>query len=104
MGWYPETPIIIHAQIEQNGLCREEQQKVLVFGLNQVLDAKGTYSVSGWVITLCVQTLQSLGTFTGASHPEIQCRLHNLDIESRVIYLHCLYGGLCDSSEMRKIA
>jgi len=24
MGWYPETPIIIHAQIEQNGLCREE--------------------------------------------------------------------------------
>jgi len=24
IGWYPETPIIIHAQIEQNGLCREE--------------------------------------------------------------------------------
>jgi len=23
-GWYSETPIIIHAQIEQNGLCREE--------------------------------------------------------------------------------
>jgi len=22
--WYPETPIIIHALIEQNGLCREE--------------------------------------------------------------------------------
>ena len=21
---YPETPIIVHAQIEQNGLCREE--------------------------------------------------------------------------------
>jgi len=21
---YPETPIIIHGQIEQNGLCREE--------------------------------------------------------------------------------
>jgi len=24
IGWYLETPIIIHAQIEQNGLCREE--------------------------------------------------------------------------------
>jgi len=24
IGWYPKTPIIIHAQIEQNGLCREE--------------------------------------------------------------------------------
>jgi len=24
IGWYPETQIIIHAQIEQNGLCREE--------------------------------------------------------------------------------
>jgi len=24
IGWYPETPIIIHAQIEHNGLCREE--------------------------------------------------------------------------------
>jgi len=24
IGWYPETPIIIHAQIEQNELCREE--------------------------------------------------------------------------------
>jgi len=23
-GWYPETPIIIQAQIEYNGLCREE--------------------------------------------------------------------------------
>ena len=102
MGWYPETPIIIHAQIEHNGLCREEQQEVLVFELDQVLDAKGTYLVSGWVIIPCVQTLQSLGTFTGASHPEIQCRLHNPDIESRVIYLYCLCGGLCDSSENDK--
>jgi len=50
----------------------------------------------------CVQTLQSLGTFTGASHPEIQCRLHNQDIKSRVIYLHCLCGGLCDSGENDK--
>ena len=102
MGWYPETPIIILAQIEQNGLCREEQQEVLVFGLDQVLDANGTYPVSGWVITPCVQTLQSLGTFTGASHLEIQCRLHNSDIESRVIYLHYLYGRLCDSGENDK--
>ena len=62
----------------------------------------GTYLGSGWVITPCVQTLQSLGTFTGASHPEIQCRLHNQDIKSRVIYLHCLCGGLCDSGENDK--
>ena len=58
--------------------------------------------MSGWVITPCVQTLQSLGTFTGASHPEIQCRLHNPDIESSVIYMHYLCGGLCDSGENDK--
>jgi len=45
----------------------------------------GTYLGSGWVITPCVQTLQSLGTVAGASHQEIRCRLHNLDIESRVM-------------------
>jgi len=55
-----------------------------------VLDAKETYPVSGRVITPCVQTLQSLGTFTGASHQEIQCHLHNPDIESRVMYLCCV--------------
>ena len=85
MGWYPETPIIIQAQIEQNGLCREEQQEVLVFGLDQVLDAKGTYPVSGRVIAPCVHTLQSLGTVTCASHQELQCSLHNPDIESKVM-------------------
>jgi len=51
--------------------------------------------------SLC-PTLQSLGTVTCASHPEIQCRLHNPDIESRVIYLHCGCGGLCDSGENEK--
>ena len=40
------------------------------------------------MITPCAQTLQSLGTFTGASHQEIRCRLHNSNIESRVIYLY----------------
>jgi len=52
-----------------------------------VLDAKGTYLGSGRVITPCAQTLQSLGTVTGACHQEIQCRLHNPDIQSRVMYL-----------------
>jgi len=47
----------------------------------------GTYLGSGWVITPCVQTLQSLGTVTGASHQEIRCRLHNPDIESKVMYM-----------------
>jgi len=37
------------------------------------------------VITPCVQTLQSLGTVAGASHQELQCRLHNPDIESRIL-------------------
>ncbi|QCD93298.1 hypothetical protein DEO72_LG5g1371 [Vigna unguiculata] len=45
----------------------------------------GTYPGSGWVITPWVQTLQSLGTIAGASHQEIRCRLHNPDIESRVM-------------------
>jgi len=45
----------------------------------------GTYLGSSWVITPCVQTLQSLGTVAGASYQEIQCRLHNPDIESRVM-------------------
>jgi len=54
------------------------------------------------VITPCAQSLQSLGTFTGASHPEIQCRLHNSDVESRVIYLYCVCGGLCDSGEKER--
>ena len=56
-----------------------------MFGLDQVLDAKGTYCGNRRVITPCVQTLQSLGTVTSASHQELQCRLHNLDIESRII-------------------
>ena len=81
-GWYPETPIIIQAQIEQNGLCRVEQQEVLVVGLDQVLDVEGTYPGNGQVNTPCVQTLQSLGTVTGASHQELQRHLHDPDIES----------------------
>jgi len=32
----------------------------------------------------CVQTLQSLGTVTGASHQELQRHLHNPDIESMI--------------------
>jgi len=54
------------------------------------------------VITPCVQTLQSLGTFTGASHQGIRYRLHNLDIESRVIYMYCVCGGLCDFGRNEK--
>ena len=60
----------------------------------------GTYLGSGWVITLCVQTLQSLGTVAGASHQEIRCRLYNPDIESRVMYMCC--GGLYDSGDNEK--
>ena len=98
IGWYPETPIIIHAQIEQNGLCREEQQEVLVFGLDPVLDVKGTYPGNGRVITPCVQTLQSLGTVAGASHQELQCRLHNPDIESRILIIE-----LCVMSDVNYV-
>jgi len=54
------------------------------------------------VITLYVQTLQSLRTVTGAHHQEIRCRLHDLDIESRVIYLYYVCGGLCDSGKNEK--
>jgi len=64
------------------------------------LDVEGTYPGNGRVNTPCVQTLQSLGTVTGASHPEIQCRLHNPDIESRVTYMCC--GGLYDSGDNEK--
>ncbi|QCD96959.1 hypothetical protein DEO72_LG6g1669 [Vigna unguiculata] len=53
--------------------------------IDLVLDAKGTYPGNGRVITPCVQTLQSLGTVAGASHQELQCRLHNPDIESRIL-------------------
>jgi len=63
---------------------------------------EGTYPGNGRVNTPCVQTLQSLGTIAGAGHQEIRCRLHNPDIESRVIYLHCVWGGLCDSGENEK--
>ena len=98
IDWYPETPIIICAQIEQNGLCREEQQEVLVFGLDPVLDAKGTYPGNGRVINPCVQTLQSLGTVAGASHQELQCRLHNPDIESRILIV-----GLCVVSDVNDV-
>jgi len=37
-----------------------------------------------------------------SSHQEIRCRLHNSDIEFRVMYMCC--GGLYDSVIMRKIA
>ena len=60
----------------------------------------GTYPGSGWVITPCVQTLQSLGTVAGASHQEIRCHLHNPHIESRVMYMCC--GGLYDSCDNEK--
>ena len=64
------------------------------------LDVEGTYPGNGRVNTPCVQTLQSLGTVTGASHQEIRCRLHNPDIESRVMYMCC--GGLYDSGDNEK--
>jgi len=38
----------------------------------------------------------------GASHQEIQCRLHNPDIESRVMYMWCVFGGLYDSGDNEK--
>ena len=52
------------------------------------------------MITLCVQTLESLRTVTGASHQEIRSRLHNPDIESIVMYMCC--GGLYDSGDKEK--
>ena len=60
----------------------------------------GTYPGSGWVITPCVQTLQSLGIVAGASHQEIRCCLRNPDIEFRVMYMCC--GGLYDSGDNEK--
>ena len=39
------------------------------------------------MITPCAQTLQSFGIFTGSSHQELQCRLHNSDIKSKIIQL-----------------
>jgi len=69
-----------------------------------VLNAKGTYPESGWVITSWAQTLQSLGTVTGARHQEIQCRLHNPDIESRVMYMCCVVVVYMILVIMRKIA
>jgi len=45
----------------------------------------GIYLESGWVNTPCAKTLQSLGTISSASHQELQCRLHNPDIESRTM-------------------
>jgi len=67
-----------------------------------VIDAKGTYPGSGWVITPCAQILQSLGTITGASHQELQCLLHNSDIESRVTNMCCGCGGLNNSDKCDK--
>ena len=64
------------------------------------LDVEGTYLGNGRVNTPCVQTLQSLRTVTGASHQEIWCRLHNPDIESRVVYMCC--GGLYDYGDNEK--
>jgi len=39
----------------------------------------------------CVHTLQSLGTVTGASRKELQCSLHNPDIESRDVGIILYY-------------
>jgi len=73
------------------------------FWTGSVLDAKGTYLGSGWVITPWAQTLQSLGTFTGACHQEIQCRLHNSDIESIVNIFVLCYGSLINSDVCEKL-
>jgi len=54
------------------------------------------------VITPCAQTLYSLGTVTGASHQELQCLLHNLDVEYRVMYMYCGCGGLINSDKYDK--
>ena len=49
------------------------------------------------MITPCVQTLQSLGTVAGASHQELQCRLHNPDIESRILIINlCVVSDVND--------
>ena len=47
------------------------------------------------MITPCVQTL---GTVTGASHQELQCRLHNPDIESRILII-----DLCVMSDVNDV-
>jgi len=63
------------------------------------------------MITPWGQTLQSLETITGVCHQEVQCHLHNPDIESRVIYIYiyvcvcvCVLccGDLSDSGENEK--
>ena len=48
------------------------------------------------------KTLQSSGTVTGASHQELQCLLHNPDIESRVMNMCCGCGGLNNSDKCDK--
>ena len=52
----------------------------------------GIYLESGWVNTPCAKTLQSLGTISSASHQELQCHLHNPDIESRMVC--CVMVGI----------
>ena len=49
-----------------------------------------------------IQSQTGRGTVTGARHQKIRCRLHNPDIESRVIYLYYVCGGLCDSGKNEK--
>jgi len=50
----------------------------------------------GW-IPLVPKTLQSLETVISASHRELQCHLHNSDIESRTMMLCHDCGDLDDS-------
>jgi len=61
----------------------------------------GIYLESGWVIPLVPKTLQSLGTVSSASHQELQCHLHNPDIESKMVFsvmvgINWMILSLCD--------
>jgi len=48
-------------------------------------------------LKLCRVWEPSLGTVTSASHRELQCHLHNPDIESRMVMLCYDCGDLDDS-------
>jgi len=67
-----------------------------------VIDVKGTYlGVVGW-IPLVPKTLQSLEIVIGASHQELQCHLHNPDIEYRIVIACYDCGDLNNSDKYDK--
>jgi len=63
-----------------------------------VIDVKGTYLGSGWVNTPCAQNSVEFGTVISASYRELQCQLHNPDIESGLVIM-CYGCGDVDDSD-----